>query len=212
MIASVADTTLLRALEVLVVIVIWLFFFRVIRSVWAETRYRNDDGENYALATNRRAEYPVSLHAPVQAPLVPQGALSAVPGAAVGGKAAQGSRSADGYGVSAGNEIGGNAAQDVIATLKVVEPKESRGRIHRIGENFTIGRAQHCNIKTDDSYTSNIHARFYRNSGALWVEDMHSTNGTWVNAQRVSGPARLKDGDLVQIGGTVFEVSGCNAK
>ncbi len=212
MIASVADATLLRALEVLVVIVIWLFFFRVIRSVWAETRYRNDDREDYAPATNRRAEYPVHSQVPIQAPLVPQGALSAVPSASVGGKVPEGSRNADGYGASTGSAMRDDAAQDVIATLKVIEPKESRGRIHRIGENFTIGRAQHCNIKTDDSYTSNIHARFYRNSGALWVEDMHSTNGTWVNARRVSGPTRLKDGDLVQIGGTVFEVSGCSAK
>ncbi len=193
MIASVANAALLRALEILVVIVIWLFFFRVIRSVWAETRYRNNDGEDDAPA-NRRAEYPVHSQVPVQAPLALQGAVHSIPNVGSIPNAAEA-----GIGV-------GEIVQDVIATLKVVEPKESRGRMHKIGENFTIGRAQHCNIRTDDTYTSNVHARFYRNSGTLWVEDMHSTNGTWVNAQRVPGPVRLKHGDLVQIGGTVFEV------
>ncbi len=207
MIGSVANATLLRALEVLVVIVIWLFFLRVIRSVWAETKYRDRDEEEYTPA-HRRAEYPVHSQVPAQVALAPQGATHSVPDVpnvagtgTVVGEMAQESRGTEVYGTS----TGGGAIQDVIATLKVVEPKESRGRTYRIGQNFTIGRAQHCNIKTDDAYTSNIHARFYRNSGNLWVEDMHSTNGTWVNTKRISVPARLRHGDMVQIGGTVFE-------
>jgi pSer/pThr/pTyr-binding forkhead associated (FHA) protein len=59
----------------------------------------------------------------------------------------------------------------------------------------------------DDSYTSSLHARLFRRNGSLWVEDLGSTNGTWVNAERIGSAAKLGKGDLLQVGGTVFEVS-----
>ncbi|MHB8329533.1 MAG: FHA domain-containing protein, partial [Acidimicrobiales bacterium] len=49
--------------------------------------------------------------------------------------------------------------------------------------------------------------RLYRRDGGLWVEDLGSTNGTWVNAERIGEVTRLGRGDLLQVGGTVFEVS-----
>jgi pSer/pThr/pTyr-binding forkhead associated (FHA) protein len=52
-----------------------------------------------------------------------------------------------------------------------------------------------------------LHARLYRRSGSLWVEDLGSTNGTWVNAERIGTNAKLGKGDLLQVGGTVFEVA-----
>jgi pSer/pThr/pTyr-binding forkhead associated (FHA) protein len=57
-----------------------------------------------------------------------------------------------------------------------------------------------------DTYSSSLHARLFRLDGDLWAEDLGSTNGTWVNTVRIDERTRLEKGDLVQVGGTVFEV------
>jgi pSer/pThr/pTyr-binding forkhead associated (FHA) protein len=58
-----------------------------------------------------------------------------------------------------------------------------------------------------DVYSSNLHARLFRRGDQLWVEDLGSTNGTYVNSERIHRPTRLARGDLLQVGGTVFEVA-----
>jgi pSer/pThr/pTyr-binding forkhead associated (FHA) protein len=58
----------------------------------------------------------------------------------------------------------------------------------------------------EDIYASTVHARLTREDSGLWVEDLASTNGTFVNAERIEIPTRLKRGDILQVGGTVFEV------
>ena len=80
--------------------------------------------------------------------------------------------------------------------------------MYDLGDEVTLGRAPGCGISTSyDSYTSIHHARLFRRRRQLWVEDLGSTNGTWVNSERIARPvpARPK-GDLLQVGGTVFEV------
>jgi len=91
--------------------------------------------------------------------------------------------------------------------LKVVEPEPQRGRTYDLAEELTLGRAAGCGVRVEDAYTSSIHARLFERDGTLWVEDLGSTNGTWVNAERIGSPTRLGKGDLLQVGGTVFEVS-----
>jgi pSer/pThr/pTyr-binding forkhead associated (FHA) protein len=61
-------------------------------------------------------------------------------------------------------------------------------------------------IRPDDTYSSNLHARLFRLDGDLWAEDLGSTNGTWINTVRIGERTRLEKGDLLQVGGTVFEV------
>ncbi len=91
--------------------------------------------------------------------------------------------------------------------LRVIEPEASRGTFYDIPGEVTVGRAAGCGVKVDDAFTSSLHARIHRRDGVLWVEDLGSTNGTWVNAERITAPMKLGKGDLVQVGGTVFEVS-----
>ncbi len=91
--------------------------------------------------------------------------------------------------------------------LHVVRPEEQAGVTYELGEEVTVGRAPGCGVPiVFDTYASNLHARLFRLDGDLWVEDLHSTNGTWVNAERISERTRLEKGDLLQVGGTVFEV------
>jgi len=58
----------------------------------------------------------------------------------------------------------------------------------------------------DDTYSSARHARFYQSDGAWWVEDLDSTNGTYVGGQRISTPRQIAPGIPVVIGRTTMEL------
>ena len=91
--------------------------------------------------------------------------------------------------------------------LHVIRPEDQAGRIYEIGDEVTVGRAPGCGVPIDyDAYSSNLHARLFRLDGDLWAEDLGSTNGTWVNTVRIGERTKLRKGDLLQVGGTVFEV------
>jgi hypothetical protein len=92
--------------------------------------------------------------------------------------------------------------------LKVVQPPEHSGRTYDLDDELTIGRSPGCGVAMpEDIYTSTLHARLFRRNDQLWVEDLGSTNGTFVNSERITQAVRLGKGDLLQIGSTVFEVS-----
>ena len=91
--------------------------------------------------------------------------------------------------------------------LHVIRPEDQAGRVYEIGDEVTVGRAPGCGVAIDyDAYSSNLHARLFRLDGDLWAEDLGSTNGTWINTVRIGERTKLRRGDLLQVGGTVFEV------
>ena len=59
----------------------------------------------------------------------------------------------------------------------------------------------------EDIYASTLHARLFRVNDQLWIEDLGSTNGTFVNTEQIGQAVRLSKGDQLQIGSTVFEVT-----
>jgi hypothetical protein len=92
--------------------------------------------------------------------------------------------------------------------LKVVQPPEHVGRTYDLDDELTIGRSPGCGVAMpEDIYTSTLHARLFRRNDHLWVEDLGSTNGTFVNSEQIKKAVRLGKGDMLQIGSTVFEVS-----
>ncbi len=92
--------------------------------------------------------------------------------------------------------------------LKVVQPEGQAGRTYDLDDELTIGRSPGCGVSMpEDIYTSTLHARLFRRNDQLWVEDLGSTNGTYVNSEQIKQAVRLGKGDLLQIGSTVFEVS-----
>ena len=90
--------------------------------------------------------------------------------------------------------------------VAVVEGDSLKGKSFDIGEELTIGRADKCSVVLDDPYVSQVHARIFPNDGSFMVEDLGSTNGTYLNRQRVTAPTELQRGDRVKIGKTVLEL------
>ena len=164
---------LLFLLKLCLLALLYLFFFRVVRAVWAELR----------------AGEPAKVPAPAAAP-----AAAAV---AAGAATVAPSRKE--------RKVAAKAAK-AVPQLVVVEPAAQRGRSYPLGNEASIGRAAGCQITVDDTYVSQIHARVFARDGKWMVEDLGSTNGTWMNRQKVAGPTVMAQGDRVQVGNTVLEL------
>jgi pSer/pThr/pTyr-binding forkhead associated (FHA) protein len=92
--------------------------------------------------------------------------------------------------------------------LRVLEPASRRGETYTIDREVTVGRGGGCAlVLNDDTYVSQLHARLFQQNGEGYVEDLGSTNGTYVNRKQIDGVTRLKRGDQVQFGQTVAEVT-----
>jgi len=149
---------LLRLLQLCVVVLLWLFFLRVLRAVWVEVRGG-------------------TVGAAAPAPVAGNG----------GGRRAPVPR------------------RKGLPRLVIVEPKERKGRVIDLKDEQTLGRAAGCQVTLDDTYTSQLHARVFTKDGQWFVEDLGSTNGTYLNTKRVSSPLPIKRGDRIKIGATVLE-------
>jgi pSer/pThr/pTyr-binding forkhead associated (FHA) protein len=90
--------------------------------------------------------------------------------------------------------------------LKILLPPELKGRSFPLTEEITLGRAAGCQVTIDDTYASQLHARVFQRDGVVYVEDLGSTNGTYLNRSKVSGPMVFQRGDKLQIGNTVLEL------
>ena len=80
-----------------------------------------------------------------------------------------------------------------------------RGQAFPVVGEVVVGRATTCTIFVPDRRASREHARFFLQDEGLYVEDLGSHNGTWVNTERCER-ASLRPGDVVRIGVTQFEV------
>ncbi len=90
--------------------------------------------------------------------------------------------------------------------LRLVAPPELKGRSYPLAEEITVGRAAGCQVTIDDTYASQLHARVFLRDGQVYVEDLGSTNGTYLNRRKVTGPMQVQRGDKLQIGNTVLEL------
>jgi len=106
-----------------------------------------------------------------------------------------------------GRRAGGGGRKHGAPTLHLVAPPELKGRSYPLGEEVTVGRAAGCQVTIDDTYASQLHARVFQREGQIYVEDLGSTNGTYLNRQKVTGPMVVQRGDKLQIGNTVLELS-----
>ncbi len=175
---------LLTVLKFALLALLYLFFLRVVRAVWAELK-------------DPAAQAPVPVPMPLPAP-----AMAAAPTIV---RPAQVTAAVPGPGAPP-------PVADPQLHLVVVDPAEARGRTFPLGEHgqtdLTVGRAIGCGLALpEDTFVSQLHARLFQADGTWQIEDLGSTNGTFLNRHKVSGPQALRPGDRIQIGRTELEVA-----
>ena len=89
--------------------------------------------------------------------------------------------------------------------LEIVEGDEA-GRQVAVTGPIEIGRDASADVSLGDEQASRHHARVSGQGDAVQVEDLGSTNGTYVNGQPIEGPRALRPGDQVRVGLTVLEL------
>src|SRR5262245_54385185 len=100
------------------------------------------------------------------------------------------------------------AKKGTVGRLIVIEPKASKGTAIGLANEVTFGRAPGCTVSVpDDTFVSQIHARVFTDNGNVILEDVGSTNGTYLNGNRLTSATALHRGDRIQIGSTVLEAN-----
>jgi hypothetical protein len=78
------------------------------------------------------------------------------------------------------------------------------GTTFAVGEGATLGRSNGADIRVDDPFASSAHARIFSRGDFLYVEDMGSTNGTYLNGRQLRTAERLKMADVIRIGDSEY--------
>jgi pSer/pThr/pTyr-binding forkhead associated (FHA) protein len=94
----------------------------------------------------------------------------------------------------------------VTALWLVVSEGPGTGAQHQIDDAVTLGRDESADLRLGDRAVSRRHAHVRVEGETAVIEDLGSRNGTFVNAERVDEPRRLRVGDAIQLGGTVLEL------
>jgi hypothetical protein len=83
-------------------------------------------------------------------------------------------------------------------------PGHRSGLAYDIGEGAIMGRGDSAEIRLDDPFASSRHARLLLQGGVVVLEDLGSTNGTYLNEELLQGPQPLHGGDRIRIGDSEF--------
>ncbi|HEY4220555.1 MAG TPA: FHA domain-containing protein, partial [Myxococcota bacterium] len=81
-------------------------------------------------------------------------------------------------------------------------------RIPLKGPSMTIGRDPQCDLHLDNRALSRRHAQIEKRGAAIWVRDLNSQNGTYVNGNRIAEPLALNGGDIVEVGRYHVRIEG----
>jgi len=122
-----------------------------------------------------------------------EGTVAADPVDPVGPRRKQGQRAAPDL------AAGVDPRLEVVAALGH-EP----GTVFDVRAGATMGRADSADIQVSDPFSSSVHARIYPRNGFMEIEDMGSTNGTYLNGRQLKGSQRLKVADVVRIGDSEY--------
>jgi predicted component of type VI protein secretion system len=89
--------------------------------------------------------------------------------------------------------------------LVVLVPGKSEGQAIPItSPQFFVGRDRHCQLRPSSPEISNRHCALVLRDGRAFLRDFDSTNGTFLNGQRIQGEMRLLDGDCLRVGPLTF--------
>ncbi len=97
--------------------------------------------------------------------------------------------------------------QKVKGSKLVVIEGPLQGTVIPLGDvQITIGRAEDSTLIIEDDYASSRHARIYPAEGSWVVEDLGSTNGTWIDRTRITTPTVLPVGAPLRVGRTTLQI------
>ena len=113
---------------------------------------------------------------------------------------------------SATRDLRGRVAPSSVGVMRAHEPRlvverapgHSPGMIYDVGPGAVLGRGDAAEIRLNDPYASSRHARIVLKGGVVVLEDLGSTNGTYLNEELLQGLAPLHHGDRVRIGDSEF--------
>jgi pSer/pThr/pTyr-binding forkhead associated (FHA) protein len=106
-----------------------------------------------------------------------------------------------------GQQGGGRQRRNAPSKLVVTEGTLSGTTVALQSQTITLGRAHDSTIVLDDDYASSRHARIYPDRDGQWiVEDLGSTNGTYLDRTRLTTPTPIPLGAPIRIGKTVIEL------
>jgi hypothetical protein len=111
----------------------------------------------------------------------------------------------DATGIHSASTQGQVAERDLDPRLVVERaPGHVPGMEYEVGEGAVMGRGDQAEIRLEDPFASSRHAQLIRQGAVIVIEDMGSTNGTYLNEELLSGPQPLHAGDRVRIGDSEF--------
>jgi len=179
-----SELTLL-VLQLGFLVLLWVFIFAIVYSLRSDLfgqRVRKLQPDAAAAAPAPAAAFPVA------APASPSAVTSAHPAAPASGP-------------------DGETASTENATRLVITSGQKAGAEFPLGrDEITIGRSSDSAIIIRDDYTSTHHARLMLWNGRWMIQDLDSTNGTFLNGSRVTVPTPIPLGATVKVGATTFEL------
>ena len=95
---------------------------------------------------------------------------------------------------------GGEAPRLIVVAAMGHEP----GTTFDVADGAMFGRSDGADIRVEDQFASSSHARIYDRGGAMYLEDMGSTNGTHLNGRKVQSAEPLHTGDTIRIGDSEY--------
>lgn len=96
-----------------------------------------------------------------------------------------------------------SASRRARAELEIVDPARTRlrsGERMRVTSGAVVGREPSSTVRLDEASVSAQHARLRFEDGTWWLEDLESTNGTFINDNQVRGRVTVRTGDHVRFG------------
>jgi hypothetical protein len=104
-----------------------------------------------------------------------------------------------------GSGGGGVASAGLRPRLEVVAAMgHEPGTIFEIDDEAILGRATTADVRIEDSFASSAHARVFPRGQSMFVEDLGSTNGTYLNERQLQAPEQLRTDDTIRIGETEY--------
>jgi pSer/pThr/pTyr-binding forkhead associated (FHA) protein len=105
----------------------------------------------------------------------------------------------------AGGRGDGGAPPGVQPALVVVAAMgREPGTVFEIIDEATLGRAPTADVRIEDSFASSAHARIFPRGQSMYIEDLGSTNGTFLNERQLRTVVELQPGDTIRIGETEY--------